>query len=230
MRSNRGMSLFRRHVVAHTCWIALGLAPAIASAQDSSNAAPPPGGAPAPAATEKADEKKGDEAPKADEKKGDIGGYAYSDKPAPVRARRAVRRTGPFATLPGFEQLPDGGSRLQVHLSQALPVEERRAEGSITYVLKGANLRVHNDSLALVTVHFNTPVLRAHLTPSGHDVLFVVELRSAVTPTFQVTTNADKTSTLKIDFAKGDFLKSGDPEALLRKADKRAKPVAKRPR
>ncbi|MDB4937332.1 MAG: hypothetical protein JWP87_4304 [Labilithrix sp.] len=141
---------------------------------------------------------------------------SFSDKPArraPV-ARAAVRRGGPLATFPGFEQLPDGGSRLFVQLSQSVPVEERRAQGSITYVLKGAHLRVHNDANALVTVHFNTPVFRARLTPQGNDLLFVLELRSAATPTFKVSENPDKTSTLQIDFPKGDFISGDGSESL----------------
>jgi hypothetical protein len=84
----------------------------------------------------------------------------------------------------------------------------------VTYVLKGAHLRVHNDANALVTVHFNTPVFRARLTPQGKDLLFVLEMRSAAAPTFKVTENQDKTSTLQIDFAKGDFLTGDGSEAL----------------
>ncbi len=206
--------------------LALTLASSIAAAQGAApgTAAPPPaGGGAAPSAPAAA----GTAAPVAgagDKKeKGEIGGYAYSDKPAVRRgpasttttARRFVRRTtGPLATFPGFEQLPDGGSRLFVQLSQNLPVEERRAQGSVTYVLKGAHLRVNNDSNALVTVHFNTPVFRARLTPAGNDLLFVLELRSAAAPTFKVQENQDKTSTLVVDFAKGDFITGDGSESL----------------
>lgn len=140
-----------------------------------------------------------------------MGGVSFNDKPtrqAP-RARTVIRRNGPLATFPGFESLPDGGSRLFVQLNQSVPVEERRAAGSITYVLKGAHLRVHNDSNALVTVHFNTPVFRARLVPQGNDLLFILELRSAATPTFKMSANQDKTSTLQIDFPKGDFTSDG---------------------
>ena len=125
-----------------------------------------------------------------------------------------LRRSGPLATFPGFEALPDGGSRLFVQLNQAVPVEERRAAGSVTYVLKGAHLRVHNDSNALVTVHFNTPVFRARLVPQGNDLLFILELRGAATPTFKLNANQDKTSTLQIDFPKGDFLSGDGSESL----------------
>ena len=199
--------------------LAVILVSATAAGQGTTPApAPPPpggGGAVAPAPTGSAgaspDEKK---------EKGEIGGFTFTDKPSrrvpvPATARRVVRHAGgSLATFPGFEKLSDGGSRLFVQLSQTVPVEQRVAPGSVTYVLKGAHLRVHNDTNALVTVHFNTPVVRARLTPSGSDLLFVVELRSAVTPTFKLQDNTDKTSTLTIDFPKGDFLAGDGSERL----------------
>lgn len=212
--------------------LALVLAPAVAAAQGATPAPPPPpggGAAPAPAPSDPgtapaADEKKGE--------KGEVGGFTFSDKPArrgAAPARRVVRRTsGPQATFPGFEQLADGGSRFFVQLSQAVPVEERRAQGSITYVLKGAHLRVHNDANSLVTVHFNTPVFRARLTPSGNNLLFVLELRTAATPTFKVQDNQDKTSTLTIDFPKGDFLSGDGNERLPSEQPPRAAKASKR--
>jgi hypothetical protein len=197
------------------------LAPTVASAQGAGpapgNAPPPPGGgqraagpaSDAPAAGA-ADDKKGTGST------GNVGGVTFSDKPArrAPQARAVIRRSGPLATFPGFEQLPDGGSRLFVQLNQAVPVEERKAAGSVTYVLKGAHLRVHNDANALVTVHFNTPVFRARLAPQGNDLLFILELRSAVTPTFKMVANQDKTSTLQIDFPKGDFISGDGSETL----------------
>ena len=147
---------------------------------------------------------------------GNVGGVSFQDKPAqrsPV-ARAVIRRSGPLASFPGFEQLPDGGTRLFVQLNQSVPVEERRAQGSITYVLKGAHLRVHNDANPLVTVHFNTPVFRARLVPSGNDLLFILELRAAATPTFKLTDNQDRSATLQIDFPKGDFINGDGSESL----------------
>jgi hypothetical protein len=133
-------------------------------------------------------------------------GYAYSDKKPATRATHSrYRQRGPVVNTPGFEQTPDGGSRLFVQLSQSVPIEERKAPGSITYVLKGASPRVWNNTNALVTVHFNTPVSRARLVPQGPDLLFVVELRSAATPTWKLTESSDKSAILTIDFPKGDF-------------------------
>lgn len=179
--------------------------PALAFAQETPPAAPAaPAPAPAPATGQA-----GQEAPAADPRTtGNVGGHSYSDKPAVrtgTRRARLHKPTGPVVNLPGFEQLPDGGSRLFVQLSQNVPVEERRAQGTLTYILKGAHVRVWNNTNPLVTVHFNTPVARARLVPRGHDLHFVIDLRAATTPTWKMGEGPDKTALLTIDFPKGDF-------------------------
>ena len=146
-------------------------------------------------------------------------GYAYGDKrggaTASAAPRSRYRARGPVVNMPGFEQTADGGSRLFVQLTQNVPVEERKAQGSITYGLKGASPRVRNNTNALVTVHFNTPVSRARLVPHGQDLHFIVELRGAATPTWKVTDAQDKSALLSIEFPKGDYLQVGGegPEA-----------------
>jgi len=210
------------------------LVPSVASAQGTgavpttpqvpgaAEPAPPPGGGAGGGSGS------GGAADKQPASSGNVGGVTFQDKPVRRAPRAVLHRSGPLATFPGFEQLPDGGTRLFVQLNQSVPVEERRAQGSVTYVLKGAHLRVHNDANALVTVHFNTPVFRARLAPSGNDLLFILELRAAATPTFKLTDNQDKTATLQIDFAKGDFLNgdAGDslpPEARPNRAGRAGK-------
>jgi hypothetical protein len=133
-------------------------------------------------------------------------GYAYSDKPAARAPAGRYRAHGPQVNIPGFEQTTDGGSRLFVQLSQSVPVEERKAQGAITYVLKGASPRVWNNTNALVTVHFNTPVSRARLVPQGKDLHFIVELRAGVAPTWKMNESQDHSAMLAIDFPKGDYL------------------------
>lgn len=156
-------------------------------------------------------------------------GYAYTDKPRASRASTHTRyRTrGPVVNLPGFEQTPEGGSRLFVQLTQTVPVEERKAQSSITYVLKGASPRVWNNTNALVTVHFNTPVARARLVPQGQDLHLFVELRAAATPTWKITEAADKSAILTIDFPKGDFLQIGEttPAAGTGEQEPKAQPA-----
>jgi hypothetical protein len=124
---------------------------------------------------------------------------------------RAARShyTGPIATLPGFEMLPEGGSRLFVEISQLVGVEEKKTQRTLTYVLKGAHVAHRNNENALVTVHFNTPVIRARLLPSGRDLLFSVDLRADTAPAWKIVNEDDGSATLRIDFPKGSFLPAG---------------------
>ncbi|AKV02485.1 hypothetical protein AKJ09_09148 [Labilithrix luteola] len=135
-------------------------------------------------------------------------GYAYSDKPVKSAHAARLRKApaGPTATMPGFEALPDGGSRLFVQLTQPVQVEEHKAQGSLTYILKGAYVRQRNNLNSLVTVHFNTPVSRARLVPHGNDLHFVIDLRaSGAAPTWKMQAAPDKSAKLIIDFPKGDY-------------------------
>lgn len=141
---------------------------------------------------------------------GNMGGYSYDDKPrrgsaAPVKGRAVKKHAGPVVNLPGFEQTPDGGSRVFVSLTSTVPVEEHKAQGAVTYILKGAGVRVWNNTNALVTVHFNTPVSKARLVPHGNDAHLIIEMRAASTPTWKMTEGQDKSAVLQIDFPKGDF-------------------------
>lgn len=149
-------------------------------------------------------------------------GYGYSTRPAAAAGARPVQRTaaarpaapsGPVATLPGFEMQSDGSSRLFVQLTQTVQVEERVAKGQLTYVLKGTHVTVHNNQNPLETVHFNTPVTRARLVPSGGDLLFVIELRAAATPTWKITPAKDGSAILMVDFPKGSYLGAPPPPA-----------------
>ncbi len=167
-------------------------------------------------------------------------GYGYGDsardavtkRPAKARVAKARSQADPVnvATLPGFEMLPDGGSRLFVQMTGNPQVEEKKAAGSVTYVIKGVRIIRRNNRNALETAHFNTPVLRARLVPSGHDLHFVVDLRHNVAPQWKLTANSSigakpetagangarpekaseasngATTTLAVDFPKGDFL------------------------
>jgi hypothetical protein len=106
--------------------------------------------------------------------------------------------------------LPDGGSRLFVEITRKVNIEEKRAARVLTFVLKGTRVVYRNNENALVTVHFNTPVSRARLLPSGHDLLFSVDLRADATPAWKMVTDEDDGSaTLQVDFPKGSFLPAG---------------------
>jgi hypothetical protein len=121
----------------------------------------------------------------------------------------------PVATLPGFEMLADGASHVFVELTQTVQVQEKRAGNRITYFLKQARVLHRNNENSLVTVFFNTPIDRAQLLPAAGGLNFVVDLRSSVTPTWQITAGKDNSAILDVTFPKGDYLKNGAGSADL---------------
>ncbi len=91
-------------------------------------------------------------------------------KAAPVKKRRRRRRRGKridpnlaIATYPGFRMLPDGSAEVWVHLSKSVTLQARQAEGRVTFVLSDTYVRTWNNTHALVTTHFNTPISRVRL-------------------------------------------------------------------
>ncbi len=124
---------------------------------------------------------------------------------------RPAARAGIVATLPGFELLPDGGSRLFVELTKAATVTEKREARVLTYVIQGARVDHRNNENALVTVHFNTPVTRARLLPVGGNLVFAIDLRADTTATWRLVDSSDgAASVLQIDFPRGAFLPAGE--------------------
>lgn len=130
-------------------------------------------------------------------------------------------QTGAFVVEPGFELLEGGGSRFFVELGQAVPVEQRKAKGAMTFVLKGARNAFRNNENPLVTEHFNTPVRRAKLVPSGKDLLFVFDLREDVAATQRIVTTNEGHAMVQIDFAAGSFVREDDGAPLPEPEDAR---------
>lgn len=166
---------------------------------------------------------------------------AYSsDASAPRHHLLAHHANEAVATFTGFEMLADGGSRVFVQLSRQVEVGEGTAEapekmasaphagrkgkkahaapataGVVSrreFVLKGAEVVNPNNERALVTVHFNTPVVRARLVPAGRDLHLMVELRADVTPQMKIVPAKDNGAMLQIDFPQGSYLPQGDAE------------------
>lgn len=205
-KPRRACSTDTMHASPRLSWLAL-LFPAISSAQE------PARKQPAPAPTERTDkpETKAAEAKPARA----ATGYGFGS-PAPRKPTKAHRRVahvaGPSVVFPGFSMLPDGGSRVFIQLSDSVPIEERKSDRQIIYVLKGAHLNLRNNRNALVTVHFNTPVASARLREAGRDLQLAIELRAASSPTFKIEPAKEgKGATLNIDFPKGEFVTDAAP-------------------
>jgi hypothetical protein len=133
---------------------------------------------------------------------------------APRVVLSQARAAGPRAAasqtvagaVPGFEILADGSSRLFVELTKPVTYETKTAKGTVTYVLKGARVSRRNNTNALVTVHFNTPVTSARLVPHGHDLWFVVALRAPVQPSVSMDAGKDGGAVMHIELPKGQYL------------------------
>jgi hypothetical protein len=186
--------------------------PVFAMAQSTNGGSPPPGAAPA-SSSSAADA----DAPAADPAGSSKAvvpatGYSYTDSSASPRVDRAPARpahpnpAGADALMAGFETLADGSSRLFVELTKPAAFDARPARSTLTYVLKATRVDRHNNQNPLVTLHFNTPVTSARLTPHGSDVWLVVDVRSAVQPTVTMDATKDGAATLRVDFPKGDYL------------------------
>lgn len=122
------------------------------------------------------------------------------------RAGRGMgSKAGPIATFPGFRTLEDGTTRVFVEMSGPVTVEEHKAQGAVTYTLKGARITSRNNKNALVTTHFNTPVARARLVPADDDIELVIELRAPTTPTERIVQGEGGRSEVQVDFPAGTF-------------------------
>jgi hypothetical protein len=140
-------------------------------------------------------------------------GYSYGGSTATARADRPRPRASrgdpadASAVMSGFETMDDGSTRLFVELSKPTSYDTKAGPSNVTYVLKGAHVDRRNNENPLVTTHFNTPVTSARLVSHGRDLWFVVDLRAHVQPTTAMSTTKEG-ATLRIGFAKGDYLSS----------------------
>ena len=138
-------------------------------------------------------------------------GNAYVAAPAHESDRGLVRlrrgsSAGSDALMAGFETLADGLTRVYVDLSRPVTYDAKAGRSTLTYILKGVHVDRRNNQNPLVTVHFNTPVTSARLSPHGRDVWLLVDLRASVQATAKMETTKDGVVELQIDFPKGDYV------------------------
>ncbi|MBN2193199.1 MAG: hypothetical protein JW751_10325 [Polyangiaceae bacterium] len=86
----------------------------------------------------------------------------------------------PIATYPGFRLLPGGRSLVWLVVTRTVAVREERAEGRVTYFLEGARVEVANNTNALITTHFVTPLARVQIVPTETGTSLIIELREVV--------------------------------------------------
>ena len=104
------------------------------------------------------------------------------------------------ASSPGFQVLSGGVSRVWVEISEKVTITEHKAEGRITYRMKGVSVPTRTNRLPLETMFFQTPVGRVLLSElDDGDVDLVIELRQPSTPTYKLV-ETERGVTLQVDF------------------------------
>lgn len=159
---------------------------------------------------------------KAEEKPaGPTPGYSWSDKPAKGgkwRPKKKLDPNAPIATFPGFRMLGDGSSQIWVHVSKKVAV----TAAATSFVLVGAQVAVRNNTNALVTEYFDTPLARAKLKRDAAGAQLVLELREAASAKHRVVDGPGGSMVLYIDLPKAQKSYSRrddfDPDARSRRA------------
>lgn len=120
---------------------------------------------------------------------------------------RTVR--GNAITWPGFQVLPQGGSRIFVQSTSPVGQRLERQAGLIIVHLGAAKLAHDNNARPLVTHFFNTPVEEAAVRVRGGQASLVLRMRAgatAVTPTLRAEAQEGTgLHFLYVDFPAGQY-------------------------
>ena len=120
--------------------------------------------------------------------------------PSASELKREAGNAGrPMVTFTGFHVFADGSARIWVRLTRGVPVEERAAKGTVTYVLRGARVPGRNNKNPLLTSYFASSVMSARLIPTKHDTELVITLKEAVSPKHRVVERPDGTASVQVD-------------------------------
>lgn len=188
------------------CWLcACSLFASSAGAQDK-KAPSAADKQPAAAGADKAPADK-DKPAEADKPPGKGYGYSWSDpKPKKGGGKRwrkvKVDPNAPIAMYPGFRMLADGKSQVWVYVSRKVSVSPVSSAGRPTFVLSGAQVAIRNNTNALVTEYFDTPVAAARLRPGPAGAELQLELREPVSVTHRVVDGPGGTTILYVDLPK----------------------------
>ena len=134
---------------------------------------------------------------------------ASAKKPAGrvAKAHKKQRKVeGPMAMWPAFRMLPGGASAIVVQLSNKVQPQFIKGPATLTYVLPGFHVPVHNNTHPLMTQYFKTPVADARLTETKTDARLTISLRAVVEPKVHLIENdGGKSFELQVEFPAGDY-------------------------
>jgi hypothetical protein len=137
-------------------------------------------------------------------------------------------------TFTGFDEQPDGASRLYVKITRPVTVQESVSGTRAEYVMVGATIPIHNNENPLITRHFGGQVVSAQLVsdrpekprrgkgakakpkPSTEPeaARLVVVTREPVKPTHRVVQNADGSAVLIVEFPKPSKPPPPEPDVI----------------
>lgn len=111
-------------------------------------------------------------------------------------------------TWPGFQMLPDQGSR--IFLQATIAFQYSTESRGKTFVVSLGDVRPagENNARPLETRFFNTPVLRAEIKRVKKETLLVLELRSDVAPRVHTATGPNGYFFLYLDFPPGQYVEA----------------------
>ena len=145
----------------------------------------------------------------AEKKPSSTGGYSWSDKPTALakgqrrwKPKKKIDPNTPIATYPGFRMLADGSSQVWVLVTRKVSVTAATSSGVPTFVLVGAYVSTRNNTNALVTTWFETPLARARLHNDAAGAQLVLELREQVPVKHRVVEGKDGSMTVYVDLPK----------------------------
>lgn len=145
---------------------------------------------------------------------------------------------GVAVTFTGFDEQPDGTSRLYVKLSRAVDVEPVSSGTHLEYFLVGATIPIRNNKNPLITRHFGVQVMSARLVSEGPakekaktrkrtkakappqpdtgrlGVRLVIETREPVKPRSRMVKNQDGTAIFIVDFARPSKPPPPEPDVI----------------
>lgn len=140
-------------------------------------------------------------------------------------------------TFTGFDEHPDGSSRVYVKLSHPVSVEPSYSGKHIEYVLVGTRIPIKNNENPLITTHFGAVVVSARLVLEDHSALnakarkrgkakaaapaapsdaarLVIDTREAVKPEHKMLRNSDGSAVLVVDFARPSKAVPPEPDVI----------------
>ncbi len=131
----------------------------------------------------------------------------------PPLAAVARRSTARLLTWPGFQQRPDGASRVFIQTTQAVTTETRSEQGKFTILLHATKVFLRNNRRPLETRYFDTPVTRISVEQRHKDVAVVMDLRAPVTPRVYSDTGQSGFHYVYAEFPAGNYLPPSETPA-----------------